>query len=111
MKKETIYALKRLGFKGYLALRYVIVFDGPKITIPVLSFDHGKRKLVCTINRLLRQIQVKKYVRSGKPFRLVLHSRDINNKAVLKELNELKEKLKSAGYRPGSFDRMINGTI
>lgn len=108
LKKGTVKALKGLEFRGYLGKKYVYIFNGPKITIPALSFDHGKRKPVCALNRLMRQLQVKKHAGSGKPFRLVIHPRDIKNREVLGELKKVKEILKAEGFKPWSLDKMIS---
>ena len=103
-------ALLRLEFVGYLGKKGYIIFPESYIRIPILSFDHGLNDFIVKINLKLAMRDAHRYLKSGQPFRLVLHPRDMNSHIVQDFLDYLREALLSEKWQEASF-QSIKGLV
>lgn len=107
--KGALNALLRLDFLGYLGRMGYVIFPESYIRIPVLSFDHGLRDFIVKINFKLATRGANRYLKSGQPFRLALHPRDMNSDVRRDFLDHLREELLVRKWEEASFPR-ITGT-
>lgn len=100
-------ALAALGFRGCLTRSALSTYDGPSVPLPALNFDEGARSVKIALGALGRRLLVPKLLRSGQPFRFVLHPDDLTRPATLREIRATLARMQAEGWRPMSLDQAL----
>ncbi|MGQ0765598.1 MAG: DUF2334 domain-containing protein [Gemmatimonadota bacterium] len=102
---ETRYVLRELPLRGHMhrsgyTLRSASSGAPVRISIDALWFDDGARwppRLIGAARRVVRLIEL---LRERRPFRLVLHPRDVAYPATCRAITRLVERLSADGWEP-----------
>lgn len=97
--RGTVRALRELNFKGYFTQRGLHGFPRTFLPLPVISFDHGRRRWINRLNRHIERQRLARCLERGRPFRLALHPADMGRPAVVDLLWTIREMLASAGWQ------------
>ena len=97
--RETTRALRRVGIRGRMLRSHYDVGNGP-LPIEALWFDDGTRGVTRELARQIRARRVRTILSERRPFRLVLHPRDVTDTRTRREIDALLEQLQRDGWRP-----------
>lgn len=100
-------ALAALGFRGCLTGGAIVCFDAASLPLPTLNFDEGARAIKIGLGMLARRASVPALLRSGQPFRFVLHPDDLTRPATLREIRALLARMQAEGWHPVSIDEAL----
>jgi predicted deacetylase len=102
--KKSLY---ELGFFGFFKKESIEIFGGGNIKLTSVSFDHGGRKIIKTVNRHLRKKKWEYLIASGCSFRLVLHPQDMKDKKIEKELYQIRDRIKLENWKAISLNDLF----
>lgn len=100
-------ALAGLGFQGCLTRNALSTFDGPPVPLPALNFDEGARAVKIVLGALARRLTVPDLLRTGQPFRFVLHPDDLTRPATMREIRATLARLQAEGWQPMSIPQAL----
>jgi predicted deacetylase len=104
---QTREVLAALGFAGWHFAGALETVRGERIALPALCFDEGERPIRIAVTRLLRSLDIRRLLGTGRPFRLTLHPADRLRPAIWDQIADLVAQLQREGYEALSLDQAV----
>lgn len=100
-------ALRKAGFRGHLGRRAITDFARGRLTWPALNFDEGERAWRTALANRLREPALRRLLRRGRPFRIVLHPNDALEPATRAQIAGFTAALVREGWRAVGLDEAL----
>lgn len=99
--------LRARGFRGHLGRRAIEVYGAGRVEMPALNFDEGDRAWRRALALRARRPLIRRLLRRGQPFRLVVHPADALHPPTRAQILELSQALCAEGWRALALDEAV----